>query len=66
MKLSMPNKNLNVHFIKQLFESHREKRRGKYCVSGSRENVSCANTSYSPGISAHRFPSDKVLFPRAL
>ena len=28
----------------------RIKQRGKYCVSGSRGNVSCTNTSYSPGI----------------
>ena len=37
------------------------KRGGKYCVAGSLDNVSCTNTSYSPGISMHRFPSDKVL-----
>ena len=37
------------------------KRGGKYCVAGSRDNVSCTNTSYSTGISMHRFPSDKVL-----
>ena len=37
------------------------KRGGKYCVAGGRDNVSCTCTSYSPGISMHRFPSDKVL-----
>ena len=37
------------------------KRGGKYCVAGTRDNVSCTNMSYSPGISMHRFPSDKVL-----
>ena len=37
------------------------KRGGKYCVAGSRDNVSCTTTSYSTGISTHRFPSDKVL-----
>ena len=30
------------------------KRREKYCVAGSRDNVSGANTSCSPGISMHR------------
>ena len=34
------------------------KRGGKYCVAGSRDNVS---SRYSPGISMHRFLSDKVL-----
>ena len=43
------------------------KRGGKYCVAGSRDNVCCINTSYSPGISLHRFPSNEVLlFPHAL
>ena len=37
------------------------KRGGKYCVAGTRDNVSCTNTSYSPGISMHIFPSDKEL-----
>lgn len=37
------------------------KRGGKYCVAGSRDNVSCTNTSYSTGISMHKFPSDKVV-----
>lgn len=37
------------------------KRGGKYCAAGSTNNVSFSNTSYSPGISIHRFPSDKVL-----
>ena len=37
------------------------KRGGKYCVAGSVNNVSCTNTSYSPGISMHRFPTDKSL-----
>ena len=37
------------------------KRGGKYCVAGSRDNVSCNCTTYSPGNSMHRFPSDKVL-----
>lgn len=36
------------------------KRGGKYCVAGS-PDVSCTNTSYSPGISMHRFSFDKVL-----
>ena len=38
------------------------KRGGNYCEAGSRDNVSC--TSFSPGISMHRFLrflSDKVL-----
>ena len=37
------------------------KRGGKYCVAGSRDNVSCTNTSCSQGISMHTFPSNKVL-----
>lgn len=37
------------------------KRGGKYCVAGSRGNVSCTNKSFCPGISMHRFPTDKVL-----
>ena len=32
-------------------------KRGNYCVARSRENVSCTNTIYSPGISMHRFQS---------
>ena len=47
-------------------------KRGNYCVAGSRENVSCTNTIFSPGIPMNRFPSDKklsfpyLLFSRAL
>jgi hypothetical protein len=37
------------------------KRGGKYCVAGGRNNVSCQNTSYSPAISMHYFPSDPAL-----
>ena len=31
---------------------------GKYCVAGAGNNKSCTNTSYTPGISMHLFPSD--------
>ena len=34
---------------------------GKYCVAGGPNNVSCKNTSYTPGISMHRFPEDESL-----
>ena len=29
---------------------------GRYCVAGGPNKVSCKNTSYTPGISMHRFP----------
>ena len=34
---------------------------GRYCVAGGPNKVSCKNTSYTPGISMHRFPEDKRL-----
>ena len=34
------------------------RRGGKYCVAGLTNNVSCTNTSYSEGISMHRFPKN--------
>lgn len=34
------------------------KRGGKFCRAGAPNNVSCQNTSYTPGISMHQFPSD--------
>ena len=32
-----------------------------YCVAGGQNKVSCKNTSYTPGISMHRFPKDESL-----
>ena len=37
------------------------KREEKYCVAESRDNVTCTNTSNSPGIYMHKFSSDEVL-----
>ena len=37
------------------------KRGGRYCVAGGPNKVSCMNTSYTPGISMHRFPKDEGL-----
>lgn len=34
---------------------------GRYCVAGAPNNQSCTNTSYTPGISMHQFPVDRVL-----
>lgn len=31
---------------------------GRFCVAGAPNNVSCKNTSYTPGIKMHQFPSD--------
>ncbi len=39
--------------------THKTTRRGgKYCVAGLPNNVSCTNTSYTVGISMHRFPKN--------
>ena len=35
------------------------KRGGKYCVAGSSKKESCQNTSYTHGVSMHRFPKNK-------
>ena len=35
------------------------KRGGKYCVAGAAGNKSCQNTSYTNGISMHRFPKNE-------
>ena len=32
------------------------KRGGKYCVAGSSGDISCQNTSYTHGVSMHKFP----------
>ena len=34
---------------------------GRHCVAGGPNKVSCKNTSYTPGISMHRFPKDESL-----
>ena len=34
------------------------RRGGRYCVAGVPNNQSCKNTSYTPGIKMHQFPSD--------
>ena len=34
------------------------RRGGKYCVAGLPNNVSCTNTSYTEGVSMHRFPKN--------
>ena len=34
------------------------KRGGRYCVAGTPQQVSCKNTSYTPGIRMHSFPKD--------
>ena len=37
------------------------KHSGRYCVAGGPNKVSCKSTSYTPGISMHRFPKDESL-----
>lgn len=37
------------------------RRGGRYCVAGAPNNESCQNTSYTPGIKMHQFPSDPGL-----
>ena len=32
--------------------------RGRYCVAGAPNQQSCRNTSFTPGIRMHQFPSD--------
>ena len=34
---------------------------GRYCVAGAPNNRSCTNTPYTPGISMHQFPVDRIL-----
>ena len=36
----------------------KRKKRGKYCVAGTVNGISCKNGSYTPNVSAHRFPVD--------
>ena len=42
-------------------EIRKKKRGGRFCVAGAPNQQSCKNTSYSPGITMHQFPSDPVL-----
>ena len=35
------------------------KRGGKYCVAGSSGDISCQNTSYTHGVSMHKFPKNE-------
>jgi len=37
------------------------RRGGRYCVAGTPNKQSCKNTSYTPGISMHQFPSDPII-----
>lgn len=34
---------------------------GRYCVAGARNQQSCTNTFFTPGISMHMFPSDATV-----
>lgn len=36
------------------------KRGGRYCVCGGPGEVSCKNTTHTPGIIMHKFPSEKT------
>ena len=38
------------------------KRGGMYCLAGANGNKSCQNTSYTNGISMHRFPKNEETF----
>ena len=35
-----------------------KRRGGRYCVAGTPNQQSCKNTSFTPGIRMHQFPSD--------
>ena len=48
----MENQSINMEAAKPV------KHGGKYCVAGAGNKKSCKNTSYTPGISMHVFPSD--------
>lgn len=37
------------------------RRGGRYCVAGAPNNISCMNTTFTPGIRMHQFPSNPVL-----
>ena len=37
------------------------RRGGRYCVAGAPKNESCQNTTFTPGITMHQFPSDPVV-----
>ena len=38
-----------------------KRRGGRHCVAGAPNNQSCQNTTFSPGITMHQFPTDPVL-----
>ncbi|EDO33189.1 predicted protein [Nematostella vectensis] len=39
----------------------KRKNKGRFCVAGLPNNVSCKNTSYTDNISMHNFPKDSKL-----
>ena len=41
-------------------ESNKRRVSGKFCVAGGPENVSCTNSSLTPGVSMHKFPSHEA------
>ena len=41
--------------------SEKVRRGGRYCVAGAPNNQSCTNSSNTPGIRMHQFPSDPVV-----
>ena len=41
--------------------SEKVQRGGIYCVAGTPNNQSCTNSSNTPGIRMHQFPSDPVV-----
>lgn len=38
-----------------------KRRGGRYCVAGAPNNISCKNTTYTPGVKMHQFPSDPIV-----
>ena len=38
-----------------------KKKGGRYCVAGAPNDESCKNTSYTPGISMHLFPTEPTV-----
>lgn len=42
-------------------ENKPTQRGGRYCVAGAPNQRSCRNTTFTPGVKMHQFPSDQVI-----
>ena len=55
-----------MHKLSNMADNTAKRRGGRYCVSGAPNNISCKNTTFTPGVKMHQFPSDPIVRRKCL